>query len=199
MMPSPNRNERFLYRYGPAIVFLLNTGLRGGELLALGKSKIIWKDSRRYVKINKTLSRVKNRDKDAKTKTKLVLTDPKYPNSVRIVPLNKKADFCLQCMLELYDTNYFEKDLILATQNHISPTLQNIRNTLVKICRRAGIQEYSLHALRHTFATNIVRKTTNMGELKDAAELLGDSYDVVIKTYFHTDSQKKVDLVDAIA
>lgn len=199
MMPSPNRNERFLYRYGPAIVFLLNTGLRGGELLALGKSKIIWKDSRRYVKINKTLSRVKNRDKNAKTKTKLVLTDPKYPNSVRIVPLNKKADFCLQCMLELYDTNYFEKDLILATQNHISPTLQNIRNTLVKICRRAGIQEYSLHALRHTFATNIVRKTTNMGELKDAAELLGDSYDVVIKTYFHTDSQKKVDLVDAIA
>ena len=38
-----------------------------------------------------------------------------------------------------------------------------------------------------------------MGELKDAAELLGDSYDVVIKTYLHTDSQKKVDLVDAIA
>ena len=38
-----------------------------------------------------------------------------------------------------------------------------------------------------------------MGEMKDAAELLGDSYDVVIKTYFHTDSQKKVDLVDAIA
>ena len=95
--------------------------------------------------------------------------------------------------------NYFDKDLILATQNHISPTLQNLRNTLVKICRRAGIQEYSLHALRHTFATHIVRKTTNMGELKDAAELLGDSYDVVIKTYFHTDSQKKVDLVDAIA
>lgn len=49
------------------------------------------------------------------------------------------------------------------------------------------------------FWCNIVRKTTNMGELKDAAELLGDSYDVVIKTYFHTDSQKKVDLVDAIA
>lgn len=60
-------------------------------------------------------------------------------------------------------------------------------------------QEYSLHTLRHTFATNIVRKTTNMGELKDAAELLGDSYDVIIKTYFHTDSQKKVNLVDTIA
>lgn len=199
MMPSPNRNERFLYRYGPAIVFLLNTGLRGGELLALGRSKIIWQDKRHYIKIDRTLNRVINRDKAATSKTKLVLTDPKYPNSVRVVPLNKKADFCLQCMLDLYGTNYFERDLILTTQNHISPTLQNLRNTLLKICRRAGITEYSLHALRHTFATNIVRRTTNMGELKDAAELLGDSYEVILKTYFHTDSKKKVELVDAIA
>lgn len=199
MMPSPNRNEQFLYRYGPAIVFLLHTGLRGGELLGLGRTKILWRDKRRCVKIDRTLNRVKNRDKGTTAKTKLVLTAPKYPNSERIVPLNKKADFCLQCMLDLYDTNYFDKDLILTTQNHLSPTLQNLRNTLIKICRRAGIQEYSLHALRHTFATNIVRNTTNMGELKDAAELLGDSYEVILKTYFHTDTQKKMALVDAIA
>ncbi len=68
MMPRPNRNERFLYRYGPAIVFLLNTGLREGELLALGKSKIIWKDSRRYVNINKTLSRVKKPRQERKNR-----------------------------------------------------------------------------------------------------------------------------------
>lgn len=37
-----------------------------------------------------------------------------------------------------------------------------------------------------------------MGELKDVAELIGDSYEVVINTYFHTDNEKKVDLVDAI-
>ena len=199
MMPSPNRNEQFLYRYGPAIVFLLHTGLRGGELLGLGRTKILWRDKRRCVKIDRTLNRVKNRDKGTTAKTKLVLTAPKYPNSERIVPLNKKADFCLQCMLDLYDTNYFDNDLVLTTQNHLSPTLQNLRNTLIKICRRAGIQEYSLHALRHTFATNIVRNTTNMGELKDAAELLGDSYEVILKTYFHTDTQNKMALVDAIA
>lgn len=199
MMPSPNRNEQFLYRYGPAIVFLLHTGLRGGELLGMGRTKILWRDKRRCVKIDRTLNRVKNRDKGTTAKTKLVLTAPKYPNSERIVPLNKKADFCLQCMLDLYDTNYFDNDLILTTQNHLSPTLQNLRNTLIKICRRAGIQEYSLHALRHTFATNIVRNTTNMGELKDAAELLGDSYEVILKTYFHTDTQNKMALVDAIA
>lgn len=199
MMPSPNKNERFLYRYGPAIVFLLNTGLRGGELLALGKSHVLFKDRRRAVKIDYTLSRVKNRNEAKKSKTKLVLTAPKYPNSKRIVPLNKKADFALQCMLDMYDPNYFNEDLIMSTQNNICPTIQNIRNTLIKICKRAEIPVYSLHALRHTFATKIVRQTKNMGELKDAAELLGDSYEVILATYFHTDSEKKIELVDAIA
>ena len=199
MSPSPNKNERFLYRYGPVIVFLLNTGLRGGEVLALGKSRIYFRDRRRIVKIQFTLSRVKNRDEGANTKTKLILTAPKYPNSVRELPLNRKADFALQCMLDYYDDNYFNSDLILTTQNHISPTIQNLRNTLGKICKRAGLPNYSLHALRHTFATNIVRKTHNIGELKEAAELLGDSFEVIMKTYFHTDDEKKIELVDAIA
>lgn len=44
-----------------------------------------------------------------------------------------------------------------------------------------------------------MRQTKNMGELKDAAELLGDSYEVILATYFHTDSEKKIELVDAIA
>ena len=74
-----------------------------------------------------------------------------------------------------------------------------MRNTLGKICKRAGLPNYSLHALRHTFATNIVRKTHNIGELKEAAELLGDSFEVIMKTYFHTDDEKKIELVDAIA
>lgn len=69
---------------------------------------------------------------------------------------------------------------------------------MLKICKRAEIKPYSLHALRHTFATIIVRQTKNMGELQDAAEILGDSYDVVLKTYFHTDNTKKVGLVDSI-
>ena len=66
MEPSPNKNERYLYRYGPAIVFLLNTGLRGGELLALGQSSIVPFLGRRGIKITHTLSRVKNREAGSK-------------------------------------------------------------------------------------------------------------------------------------
>lgn len=198
MEPSPNRNERYLYRYGPAIVFLLNTGLRGGELLALGKSKIISYQKRKGIKIDRTLSRVKNREKDAKNKTKLILTAPKYPNSIRTIPLNREAEFALSCMMSLYGRNHFNEDFILSTQNGISPTIQNLANTLKKICKRAGLPLYNLHALRHTFATNLIRNTQSMGDLKEVAELLGDSYEVVINTYFHTDSEKKVELIDSL-
>lgn len=195
---SPNKNERYLYRYGPAIVFLLNIGLRAGEMLALGKSNIIPYRNRRGAKVTHTLSRVKSRDKNAKSQTKLILTAPKYPNSLRTVPLNKEAEFALSCMLDLYDENRFNKDLILTTQNGASPNIQNLEKTLKKICVRAGLPPYTLHALRHTFATNIMRNTKNMGKVKEVAEILGDSYDVVLRTYFHTDSEKKVNLVDAL-
>lgn len=199
MSPSPNRNERYLYRYGPAIVFLFNTGLRGGELLALGHSSIFPYQDRQGIKISRTLNRVKNRDKKSDSKTKLVLTTPKYPNSNRKIPLNKEALFSLSCMLDFYGTNRYHEDLILTTQNGLPPTIQNLGNTLKKICKRANLPIYNLHALRHTFATNLIRHTQSMGDLKEVAELLGDSYEVVINTYFHTDSEKKINLVDSLA
>ena len=43
-----------------------------------------------------------------------------------------------------------------------------------------------------------MRNTKNMGEVKEVAEILGDGYDVVLRTYLHTDSEKKVDLVDSL-
>jgi Site-specific recombinase XerD len=199
MSPSPNRNEQFLYKYGPAIVFLLNTGLRGGELLALKRSARVKVDTRYAIKITQTLSRVKNRTPGAKAKTKLILTKPKYKNSVRTIPLNKEAEFCWNIMTNLYSKNIFHNDLLLASRTGWPPNLQSLRTTFIKICKRAGLpDEYTLHTTRHTFATNIVRKTTNMGELKDAAELIGGSYAVVIKNYLHTDNKKKTNLIDAI-
>lgn len=45
---------------------------------------------------------------------------------------------------------------------------------------------------------NLIRNTQSMVDLKEAAELLGDSYEVVINTYFHTDSEKKVELIDSL-
>lgn len=195
---SPNKNQRYLYRYGPAILFMLNTGLRAEEVLALGRSSIVTYSGRKGIKITQTLSRVKNRGKNADGKTTLILTPPKYPNSIRTVPLNREAEFALSCMLNSYKKNRFSGDLILSTQNGLPPNIQSLENTMVKICKRAGIQRYSLHALRHTFATNLIHNTHNMGEMKEVAEIMGDDLSVVLKIYVHTNSETKVDLVGTL-
>ena len=132
MAYSSNKNQRFLYRYGPAILFMLNTGLRAGEMLALDKNSIIPYLDRKGVKITQTLSRIKNRAKNADSKTKLILTTPKYPKSRRIVPLNKEAEFALSCMLSLYEKNRYDENLIMSTQNGLPPNIQNLENTLKK-------------------------------------------------------------------
>ena len=52
------------YRYGTALVFVLNTGLREGELLALSKNGIQQDmEGRESIHISETVSNVKNRDK----------------------------------------------------------------------------------------------------------------------------------------
>ena len=45
----------------------------------------------------------------------------------------------------------------------------------------------------------MLRKTQNHQELKAVAELLGDDYKVVVKTYLHTEEQGKSGLVDLLA
>jgi len=51
------------YRHSPALVFVLNTGLREGELLALSKNRIQQDaEGRKSIHISETVSNVKNRD-----------------------------------------------------------------------------------------------------------------------------------------
>ena len=59
-------------------------------------------------------------------------------------------------------------------------------------------KHYGTHAMRHTFATRLLSKTSSHQEIKAVAELLGDDYKVVVKTYLHTDETGKHNLVDML-
>lgn len=186
------------YRYGPLLVFGLNTGFREGELMALSRDGITVVEGRHVYHVSETVSTVKNRTKNPDTKTKRILTKPKYPRSVRNVPLNKEADYCLQLMLDTYETSKIRPDLIVTTKNGMIPTARNIQLTLDRILKKAGLPHYGTHAMRHTFATRLLRQTKNHQELKAVAELLGDDYNVVVQTYLHTEEEGKSILVDLI-
>lgn len=113
---SYNSDGILNYRYGPALVFILNTGLREGELLALSKNGIA-KDKKGHIsiQISETISTVKNQE------------------------------------------------------------------TLDRILRKCKLPHYGTHALRHTFATRLLSKTSSHQDIKAVAELLGDDYKVMFK------------------
>ncbi len=82
---ATNDNGSLLYRYGPLITFGLNTGLRECELLALSRKNIIKRNNgKKEYHVKEGASILKNQDSGATTKTKYILTTPKYPNSVRM-------------------------------------------------------------------------------------------------------------------
>ena len=187
------------YRYGPLIVFALNTGLREGELLALSKNGIQHdKEERTSIRISETISYIKNRNVDISTNYTQIITSPKYPRSNRVVPLNQEALDCLNIMLSTYEKHQIREDLIVCTKTGNFPTNRNIQVTFDRILKKCGLPHYGIHALRHTFATSLLGKTSSHQEVKAVAELLGDDYNVVVKTYLHTDESAKYDLVNLL-
>lgn len=105
---------------------------------------------------------------------------------------------CLDTMLDTYEPHQIREDLIVCTYTGNFPTRRNIQESLDRILRICGLPNYGVHALRHTFATRLLSKTSSHQDIKAVAELLGDDYKVVIKTYFHTDTGGKHDLVDQL-
>lgn len=195
---SRNKDGTLMYRYGPALVFALNTGLRRGELIAISKKGIISSpDGRRKIHITETVTKVESTSKSGPRYINII-TPPKYPRSVRIIPLNQEASMCLDIMLDTYGKNIYGEDYIISTQNGNFPTHRNIQETLDRILRRIGEQHYGTHAMRHTFATKLLSKTSSHQEIKAVAELLGDDYKVVVRTYLHTDDSGKCNLVDLL-
>ena len=81
------------------ITLSLHTGIRIGELCA-----IQWKDVdliNRTITVRKTVQRIKSYG--GKSKTKLVITEPKSASSARVIPIPD----CLVAMLEKFKDNFF--------------------------------------------------------------------------------------------
>ena len=78
------------YRYAPAYILLLNTGMRVGELAALS-----WKDvdyDRKIIRISKTVSTIMNRNRfESDNKKVNVITTTKTKKSNRVIPMNETA------------------------------------------------------------------------------------------------------------
>jgi integrase len=179
------------YRLYSAIVLVLQTGLRIGELLAL-----TWKDfkpSKRMLYINKTLIQVK--DEQGST-IKQIQHSTKTDSSNRTIPLNAGAMSILSDhMLDAGEMLTSEK-LIFSTKSGNPYDYGNFNRTLASICKKAGIQRITAHSLRHTFATQLHEKGAN---IKALSEILGHKKaTTTLDMYVHPSSEGKEDIVNLL-
>lgn len=161
-----------------AIVFVLYTGLRIGELCALRWSNIDLDNKLIY--IDKTLTRIKN--DTGKYTTQVVVETPKTDNSIRKIPIHKGL---LESLIKFKSNpnDYF----LTSSPNFISTN--RYYYFYKRILKKYKFKTYNFHILRHTFATNAL---INGMDIKTLSEILGhSSVKITLDRYVHIKFEEK--------
>lgn len=184
-------NDKRRYRYAFAYLVIYHTGLRAGELLALKKSDIDF--DHMVIHVRSSLSHVRVRDEEnADTKYIDQIEQPKTFNGFRDVPINTMCrDYLLFLMADYVDSDYLVHNLSGDVLK-----LRSFQQTFQRICADLGVPYYGLHALRHTFATNLIDAGADVHLV---SRLLGHaSVKTTYDRYVHVDTSGLADVVDML-
>ncbi|MCU1399399.1 MAG: integrase family protein, partial [Acidimicrobiales bacterium] len=183
------------HRWGPPLRLAALYGLRRSELIGLQ-----WGDidlAKKTVRIERGLVAVSNGPK---------WSDGKNARSRRVIPIDtsmaKELTAHRRFQMEerlAAGSEWEDNDLVVATRDgrHVSP--RNFDQSLERIVSNAGVPRLTSHGLRHTAATHMVRHASDIGEIRAAADVLGHSPDMLMKTYAHALPESVRTVTDKIA
>ncbi len=169
------------HRWGAPLRLAVLYGLRRSELLGLQWSTVNLKAG--TLRIEQALVEVHGRPE---------WTEGKNARSRRTIPidpdmakeLGEHRKFQTEERLAAGPA-WQDNDLVVATKTGTPVSPGNFDQTLERLVAKAGVPRLTSHGLRHTAATHMVRHATDLGELRAAADLLGHSPDMLMKTYAH--------------
>lgn len=152
------------HKYYEQFAFVLQTGLRYGELTGLKWSDIDFE--RRNMRIQRSASYLEDHGE-------FVVGEPKSKNGYRDIYLTDEA-------IEILLSTNQEGEFVFL--NNGKPIKRAIYNTQLKrICEKIGIEPFSIHKLRHTFATRCIESGMKPKTLQ---KILGHSGITVTLNYY---------------
>ncbi|MGN0613857.1 MAG: tyrosine recombinase XerC [Porcipelethomonas sp.] len=160
------------------IALAMSTGIRIGELCALK-----WEDidlKKRILTVRNTIQRIQCNN--SKSKTKLIITEPKSESSKRSIPIPK----CIMDFLKQFKSskgNY----ILSGTETPVEPRTMQYRFS--RILKNVKLPSIHFHALRHMFASNCIK----LGfDVKSLSEILGhSSVEITLNRYVHSSFEQK--------
>lgn len=163
-------------RYKFGVLLSLYTGIRIGELCALR-----WEDiniSTATLKVRKTMQRIQDTSVGAKTKTKVIITEPKSQCSIRDIPL---PQFIVDTAGKLVA---HPKAFVLSGDKNRYVEPRTMQNRFKAYVKESKIEDANYHALRHTFATRCIEVGF---EIKTLSEVLGHAnVNITLNRYVHS-------------
>lgn len=169
-------------------VFLLNTGLRLGEAGALTVFDVSSKTAHIERTITRTLSGGYEIGQDTKTAA-----------GKRSVPLSEAAFEAWQKQQEVNSALYgkIETDKpIFRSPRGALIVASSVDTDIKNICQKAGIEKFTAHAFRDTFATRCVESGM---EVKSLQEILGHTdVSMTLGLYAHGNEERKIEQLKAV-
>lgn len=178
------KNGKCKYRYGYVILLILNTGMRLGETLYLKWSDVNFE--KRYIYVHGNVALVKTHTEE-KTYALIEQDTGKTEKSTRYINLNDNAIMCLKKLQALIGDSF--RVVATAKETIVSP--RKIHDTMRRILNNCEISNCRdiVHALRHTFATMLIRQGV---DIKVVSELLGHTdVSTTIGIYYHIIEEQK--------
>lgn len=181
------KNGKYVYRYGPAMIFMMNTGIRESEMSALKHDHIDY--TQRYMSVQDSAVSVK---KNGHYTIDIRKNVTKW-DSGRYVALNDTAMDMLRIMQEQFGSDGL---VIKTVYDTVLPPLE-FTKTFHRICDAANITDdmkgVGAHCLRHTFASALLEYGV---DLKTISELLGHkNISITADTYLSVSQKMKAKAV----
>lgn len=131
--------KKHKFKYRDECLFVLETGLRIGELLGLKWSDVDF--SQRKIEVKRSMCYVVSQKR-------YIEVEPKTSSGVRTIPLTDKAYHILKNR-KITGISYIFLDISRRTRVGLDPPMGTV-------CKHLGIEKISIHGLRHSFATRCI-------------------------------------------